>query len=295
VVADGSGTVLLDEPLVDAPRTEVVRWSPVPDLLPVLAQLPVRVPHVIAIVDRVGADLELIGESGGPVGQSVDGETAYLHKVQVGGWSQLRYQHSSEEVWARNARQVADVLDRRARGMAARFVLVAGDERARQLLVERLSPAVRPLVVETDRGGRAAGADRDAVLARAAELVGEQQARDDAAALEQLAAGLHRGAAVVGTDAVVDALRQGRVALLLAADVGVGGELLTGPGPLELWTRAEELAAMGVRRGERVSAEAALVRAAVAEDADVVVVPAAALPHRSPVAAVLRFADPPAP
>src|SRR3954447_22459627 len=56
VVAAADGTVVLDEPLADSPRTEVIEWSPRPDLLPVLRQLPGRVPHIVVVIDRVGAD-----------------------------------------------------------------------------------------------------------------------------------------------------------------------------------------------------------------------------------------------
>src|ERR671917_507894 len=42
VAADGS--VVLDQPLVDQPRQEVAEWSPTPNLLPILRQLPGRVP-----------------------------------------------------------------------------------------------------------------------------------------------------------------------------------------------------------------------------------------------------------
>src|SRR4051812_6956287 len=70
VVADEAGNLLLDQGLMDAPVREVVEWATVPDLLPVLRQLPARLPHVIAVVDRVGADVEVIGESGTVTEQS---------------------------------------------------------------------------------------------------------------------------------------------------------------------------------------------------------------------------------
>src|SRR5215218_8589000 len=55
VAADGS--VVLDEALADAPLREVAEWSPQPNLMPVLRQLPGRVPHIMVIIDRVGADI----------------------------------------------------------------------------------------------------------------------------------------------------------------------------------------------------------------------------------------------
>ena len=58
------GTVVLDQALVDAPPREVAEWSPQPDLLPVLRQLPGRVPHIVVLADRVGADITYMGAPG---------------------------------------------------------------------------------------------------------------------------------------------------------------------------------------------------------------------------------------
>src|SRR5947209_11196680 len=57
VAADGS--VVLDSELTGPPRGEIAEWSAHPDLLPILRQLPGRVPHVVVVVDRVGADVSL--------------------------------------------------------------------------------------------------------------------------------------------------------------------------------------------------------------------------------------------
>ena len=59
VVVAADGSVVLDQQLADVPRQEVVEWSPQPDLLPVLRALPGRVPHMVVLTDRTGADLTL--------------------------------------------------------------------------------------------------------------------------------------------------------------------------------------------------------------------------------------------
>jgi hypothetical protein len=68
-------------------------------------------------------------------------------------------------------------------------------------------------------------------------------------------------------------------------------ELLVGAGPLELGVSTEDLSALGVSDPARVPAERALLAAAVGSDAQVVVVPRAAMPGDIPVAAVLRYTD----
>lgn len=39
------------------PDTDLVRWEPVPALIPLIAARQTTVPHIVALVDRVGADL----------------------------------------------------------------------------------------------------------------------------------------------------------------------------------------------------------------------------------------------
>jgi hypothetical protein len=289
VAADGS--VVLDQALVDAPRREVAEWSPQPDLMPVLRQLPGRVPHIVVLTDRTGADITYMGSPGSVDEQeTVAGDTFQIRKFQGGGWAHHRYQHNTENKWIHNAEEVAQKISSMARRLSPRFVLVAGDIRARQILTDRASDLWSDLIVSMDEGGRAAGADREPVDRRTAELVAEHEAREDAEAIEQIqAAGAH-GLAVTGKEAVVEALRKGQVERLVLADDPGEDTLLVGNGPAELGVDQKDMDALGVR-GEIVPADRALLAAAVAGAADVVVVPRSALPGEVPVAAVLRYTD----
>jgi hypothetical protein len=290
VIVSSDGSVVLDQALVDAPSREVAAWGSAPELMPVLRQLPGRVPHVVAVVDRVGADITYVGASG-EIGQekTVDGDDFQIQKVQVGGWAHHRFQHNAENKWVHNADGVASEITSMARRLSPRFVLVAGDVRARQILTDRASDIWSDLVVSMDEGGRAAGADREPVTRRAAELVAEHEARECSDVLEQLqAAGAH-GLAVTGLDRVVEALRKGQVETLVLADEGGDETLLVGGSPLELGTNQHDMDALGIH-GEAVPAQGALLAAAVASSAGVVVVPRSAMPD-DPVAAVLRYTD----
>jgi hypothetical protein len=292
VVADAGGVVLVDVPLVDAPRTEVAEWSPQPDLLPVLRQLPGRVPHLVVVTDRVGADITAVTEPGHPALETtVEGDTVHMRKLPGGGWAHLRYQHTAENVWIDNADEVAAVLDRLVGQMAARFVLLAGEERARAVLADRVTPRVAGVLVQMDGGGRAAGADREPIDRRAAELVAEHEARADAAVLEQIEAASAHGLAVTGTALVVEALRKSQVETLVLADQPDREVLFVGNTPLELGVDSADLAGMGVRNAHQVPADRALLAAADGSSAGVVVLPRAAMPGDIPVAAVLRYTD----
>jgi hypothetical protein len=291
LVVASDGSVVLDQALVDAPTREVAAWSPSPDLLPLLRQLPGRVPHIVVLTDRTGADISYLGMPGQVEEEdTVKGDTFQIRKFSGGGWAHHRYQHNAENKWVHNAEEVAQRIASMARRLSPRFVLVAGDVRARQILTDRASDLWSDLVVSMDEGGRAAGADRAPVDVRTAELIAEHEAREIAEAVEQIeAAGAH-GLAVTGTEAVVEALRKGQVETLVLADDPGEDTLLVGASPLELGVDQHDMDALGIH-GEIVPAERALLAAAVASSAGVVLVPGSAMPDGAPVAAVLRYTD----
>ncbi|GAB3350982.1 baeRF2 domain-containing protein [Modestobacter lapidis] len=290
VAADGS--VVLDEALADAPREAVAEWSPHPYLLPVLRQLAGRVPHVVVVADRLGADVSVATNPGRPVHeQSVEGDDFHARKVKVGGWAHNTYMHTAENQWEENAGRVADRVNKLVAGAGARFVLVAGDVRARQILADTVGKEVADVLVSMEEGGRAAGADRAPVELRAAELVAEHEAHDEAQAVEQVEAASAHGLAVTGTAAVVEALRKAQVETLVLADQPDDEQLYVGGAPLEIGVGAQDMTALGVEGAAQVPADRALLRAAFGSDAAVVVVPRAAMPGGIPVAAVLRYTD----
>jgi hypothetical protein len=290
VAADGS--VVLDQPLVDAPRREVAEYSPAPDLMPIWRQLPGRVPHIVVIADRVGADISVASLVGRPeIEDEVEGDSFQIRKFQGGGWAHHRYQHNSENKWVHNADNVAERIASLVRRLHPRFVLLAGDVRARQILSDRASDLWSELVVSMDEGGRAAGADREPVDQRAAELVAEHEAREEADAVEKIGSAAAHGLAVTGTASVVEALRKGQVETLVLADQPDDEKLLVGSSPLLLGTEQGDMDALGVQEVHSVPADRALLAAAVASSAGVVVVPRAAMPGDIPVAAILRYTD----
>jgi hypothetical protein len=290
VAADGS--VVLDQPLIDAPRQEVAEYSPAPDLMPILRQLPGRVPHIVVIADRVGADISVATLVGRPeIEDEVEGDSFQIRKFPGGGWAHHRYQHNAENKWVHNADNVAERIASLVRRLHPRFVLLAGDVRARQILSDRASDLWSELIVSMDEGGRAAGADREPVDQRAAELVAEHEAREEADTVEKIQSAAAHGLAVTGTAPVVEALRKGQVETLVLADQPDDEKLLVGDSPLLLGTEQGDMDALGVQEVHSVPADRALFATAVASDAGVVVVPRAAMPGDIPVAAILRYTD----
>jgi hypothetical protein len=290
LVVASDGTVVLDQALRDAPLREIAEWSAQADLLPVLRQLPGRIPHIVVLIDRVGADITFMGGPGQVEEETVEGDSYQIRKFPGGGWAHHRYQHNTENKWIHNADDVATHISSMVRRLRPRFVLVAGDVRARQILTDRASDLWSDLIVSMDEGGRAAGADREPVDRRMDELIAEHEARECAEVLEQVRAAAAHGLSATGTRAVVEALRKGQVETLVLADDPGEDTLLVGEPPTVLGVDQHDMDALG-SHGQVVPADRALLAAAVAGSAGVVVVPRSAMPGEAPVAAVLRYTD----
>ncbi|GAB3904103.1 hypothetical protein GCM10027612_71470 [Microbispora bryophytorum subsp. camponoti] len=56
------GEVLLTEPLAARPRRQTARWSPLPHVVPLLAQRGEHVPHVEVLADRAGGDVAVVAD-----------------------------------------------------------------------------------------------------------------------------------------------------------------------------------------------------------------------------------------
>jgi hypothetical protein len=281
VVATGEG-IVFDQVMhtqVDQPE---VTWGPLPDVSRWVQHQDSVTTFVLAVVDHEGGDVALY-DSDVPEPHdeaTVGGETNHVHKVPVGGWSALRYQHVTENVWTRNAEAVADEAVSHVRA-GHRLVLLAGDPQSRPIVAERLSdtPAT---VVQLSTGTRAQdGSDeatqqaiREALMAHATErrletshTLKDRLGRDDAVA--------------TGLADVADAFVRGQVdTLLLDPPAAAGLELDPGRHPgLALGTAPLD---------EPLRADLALVAAATLTGADIVVSRASAM-GGTPVAALLRW------
>ncbi len=281
VVASSAG-VLFDD--VSHSRTDrpVVTWSPLPDLALWVEHQDTVTPFVLAVVDHEGGDVA-VHDSDVPQAaeqESAGGETHHIHKVPVGGWSALRYQHVTENVWARNAEAVADEIISQVRA-GYHLVLLAGDPQSLPTVLARLedSPAT---VVQLDTGSRARDGGDEAMQQAVREALMEHVVARRLEDVHTLRDRLGMDDAVAtGVRDVADAFVRGQVDTLLldppaAAELtvdpadhpglGLGAEQLTGP----------------------VRADQALVAAAVSTSAAVSVTPSAAM-GGAPVAALLRW------
>jgi hypothetical protein len=274
VVPDGG------EPLVErlvSPPSEGATWSRVPALRPLIALRQRHVAHVVALVDRTGADLRAWshGETvGDEVTATVTGDDRPVRKVAPGGWSQRRFQQRAEDSWLHNMGQVAEEVTRLAERTRARLVAVGGDERAVGLLLDALPAPIEARVhrIGAPRAADGTGAAVDEAVA--AELDGWGAGRVGAA-LALHAEELGQGdRATSGAGRTLEALRAARVALLLVAEGRPGDEdrqVWVGPSTDQVATATSDLASPDAAVAAPLLDAA--VAAALTSGADVMVVP----------------------
>ncbi|WBQ04044.1 baeRF2 domain-containing protein [Kribbella sp. CA-293567] len=283
VVANRSGVVFdeVTHQRVDPPS---VGWGPLPDLVGWLHLADRNLRFVLALVDHEGGDVAVYNSDiPEPESQtSAGGETTHVHKVPVGGWSALRYQHETENVWSRNADAVADEVQSVIRS-GVRLVLVAGDPRSAAQVTERLenTPAT---VVRLESGGRAEDGGDEAQQQAIREALMAHVVSRRLELAHRLKDQLGQDSAVAtGVREVAEAFVRGQVDTLLL-DPAEAAEF-------EVVVREHPGLDLGAVPADKpLRADQALVAAAVRTSANVAVLPRAVL-GGSPVAALLRWDD----
>lgn len=280
---------LLPGPMVSPQQVSV---DLVPDLLPLLKHRPEEFPYIVADVSREGGEirLEYVGRPGPPSVEDVEGSTEDIHKVSGGIWGQDKMQRRTEEVWRRNAEDMAEQIDRVVDSSGARLIVLAGDVRARGLVQEQLAEAHKPLVSMIDSEPRPEDSHQQVFQDRVLERVALQWAAEQDQIMDRLA--LQEGQAnpesAMGVGAVVTALQQAQVDVLILNDSALADRQMLALGA-EPWLATAEEHALGAEVLGHVSAPSAMLRAASLTDASLLLVPDGVLPGGAGVAALLRW------
>jgi hypothetical protein len=209
-----------------------------------------------------------------------------------------------EDTWERTAQVIADEVAAQFAAAPDCVVVLAGDARERHEVRRRLPHPLGSSVVELDAGGRAPGGDDHALDEELehvrAHLMDERAER----ALAELAAGRTRdpatghavapelaGRTAEGVPQVLRAARDRNLATLLLDDSApdAARTVWTGPDACQLAPGRSEVHALGARYPLPARADDALLRAAVALDADAITVPAGAPGPIGGVGALLRW------
>jgi hypothetical protein len=269
------GEIEVDELLRGDPLAERIACFGLPAVIPLLRHRPRELSYLVVEVNREEAEIRLyrLSQLDPVVERDIQGDDEYTQKVKVGGWSQKRYQRDAEQIWKRNEGQVAEAVDEIVREHGVELVLVAGDVRACQLLTDQLAPASKELAVVVPTNTLAGGASDEALDDELRRQIDAILARDQADALDRLAAenGRDGGLAATGIGPVVHALQQAQVDTLVLDPAAIGDKSLLALAA-EPWIATAPEDALGAPSLGRVPAADALVRAAVLSDAKVVLV-----------------------
>ncbi|MGI8792217.1 MAG: Vms1/Ankzf1 family peptidyl-tRNA hydrolase [Acidimicrobiales bacterium] len=292
VVIDGAGKIRHRSHHPDPPRKDVARWGTLPSLAPMIEWRQASPPHIVVLIDRVGADIVVFeSPESGDFHVEVEGDDDVISKVGPGGWSQRRYQQRAENTWEANAKEVAAELSRIVEKVHARVVVVAGDVRAVQLLRDALPEQVQHLLHEVE-GSRSPDGSVDAVASEAVTLVATAVAADTAELLAKFREELgQHDRAANGPEEVASALEGGQVeTLLIHDDLDDERTCWIGPEAFHLALDASTLKDMGVDNPLEVRLVDGFLRAAIGTSARVRVVPSATVLDGA-VGAVLRWSS----
>ncbi len=296
---DGATVVIIATPhrlllaghLAD-PMKASTTYGSLPNLVPLLDSEQRSIPHVVAITDRIGADVFMVSAPGASDYTTVSGQTEFIHRGAPGGWSQRRFQQRAENTWEANAKLVAQEVAHACREAHAQLLVIAGDERAVGFMREALPTALAPMVVEVD-GGRAKDGGLDELAGRVNDAVASKVAERRAAYLRELADGRGRDQAVAAVEDVLAALRRRAVkTLYLSTGAGQDDERVwfSHTDPVLTSRRSTELEDLGIDHADIEVAPLSAVglRAALAGGSEVCVVPHSPSFSGSPVAVTLR-------
>ena len=237
----------------------IAEVGPLPRIGRLLQESRRELPHIVVLVDREGADIEVVHDGDADRSLTVDGETDVIHKSGAGGWSQRRFQQRVENTWEENAQQVAEELADLQRTVRPQAVFVAGDERAKGFLVEHLPADVREITRELDHGSRADGADLDGMRADVDRSVADLLARHTTELLERFGSARANDGAVDGVTDTLLALFEGRAeTLLVHADPADDRTAWFGPEPGQVAAERATFESLGLDAQEGPLLEVAL-------------------------------------
>ncbi len=276
------------------PRREIARLAALPHLMPLMAQHPPPIPHLRVSATQAGGEIVAIGGSGDGWLDWVAGHPSPAYKTQVGGWSEAGapswhpgarrsgaargrlgedYQERrAEETWNENAKALAAEVVTAAAQVNARHTIVAGDVRARSLLVEHLPSALREHAVVVDEE---VTADSRVMAEAAGRALADWASRDVRERFEDWGTRLAHGLAIEGLAPTMAAFRDGQVSdLFVADDPRSTASAWIGRAGNEVAAAREELVDFGVQAPVTDRADAAIIRAAVTTDAELHFLPA---------------------
>ncbi|HLS03198.1 MAG TPA: Vms1/Ankzf1 family peptidyl-tRNA hydrolase, partial [Actinomycetales bacterium] len=210
----GDGRILVDRVLKTPPREGEAVYAGAPALRAAAAASDDHVNYFLLEVNRLGATVRA-PDPRNPVSMpelyaEISGDHDVVHKVRGGGFHHGRLQNRAEDSWERNADHTATRVDELVATDRPELLLLGGDVRALGLVKERLGDAARKIAVDLPGGAWQEGAPQSQLQGHLDAALSEFRARRRAEVIDRFEQEHGRdGAAVVGRDAVLAALRRG--------------------------------------------------------------------------------------
>jgi hypothetical protein len=281
------GQLLLAEDLPHPPRRGIARLSVLPHVMPLLAQRSAHLPYLRVEARHDGGEIAAVGAAGGERDQEVAGSGWPVHMYSGGGSAQRRYEHSTEQAWDVNAKELAEQVKAAAASVGAGLILLSGDVRARGLLLEQLGHDLAAITVTV---GQEIPAESDAAAHDADQAITAHIEQISRARYEHWRNQQAQGRGVAGLRATLTALRDGAVAeLLIADDPSSTATAWIGPGPTDIAGDAADLTDRGVSDPVTERADAAIARALAMTSARLYFIPDDLDRPEDGVGALLRF------
>lgn len=290
-IAAADGSLLHREHAPDPPAADHAVYDNLAALAPLVRLRQAAPPYVLVIADRRGADIVTVARAAEPRETTVEGDDAPIRKVMPGGWSQRRYQQRAENTWDANARDNAAAVAQACDRIGAELVVVAGDVRARELLVRHLPDRYAARVTDIGGAARTGDGSRDDIEQETRRWVATVGARHTVEVLEKFREerGQHDRAAD-GVDATFAALNASQVdALLVHDDWSDDRRACIGRDPIPVARDAATLESLRVDGIESGRLTDVAIAAALGTGAGVCIVPRAGGPTDG-LGAVLRWA-----
>lgn len=291
------GRVVLTPALRTSPELPRAKFGPLPDVLPMLVQHLPPVPRVQVSVGRdggaiVGVDARaasVLPEQPALVGTAERaGGIQPVHKAQGKDLARTRRESSIERNWDDNAKDLAWRVQQTASQVGAEYLLLAGDVKARGLLLRHLRPPLADNVVIVDAE---IAADSPELATAADAIVARRAARQDTDRFGDWHRLQAHGRGVEGLTDVTGALRDGLAAeVFLSRQPRHDQQVWAGPAPTDIAMSPADVRERGVAEPIQAPTDDALIRAIVGTDAELRFLPAATA-QRVPadhVCAILR-------
>ncbi|MFJ1791629.1 baeRF2 domain-containing protein [Kitasatospora griseola] len=283
------GRLALTEELPHPPPHSTARFTMVPDAMPLAMQHAPDIPYVAAAVHRIAPPAGVRSEE---AGLEVDVQAGRWPTACVAPESRTRRRAPAHE-WRQTATEVAEQLTELAERTGAEAIALSGDHWARNTLARELPKRLRERAIGIDSDGWDAQPER-ALLEDELDYLfrGRLSAHDQSGVDRFLACRARRSGAVEGLAATVTALRRGQAeAVLLNDPFNLDRPLWVGVAPKQVGLSRQELTSLGISSCWQEPAGAALIRAMVGTNAELIVVPHDELPLPDGLGALLRYPD----